>query len=284
MPLAILSSTLSSREGEVDPSSSCSHSPVPSNLTSFRKARCLPGYSLSRQISDMNNLTGTKQSLVPPACSGDFTTGRSHSHGSSPDEWSLRMFSELVASSQKDRLSFDNENIPFGHNKITRISNHAVSPPPSDVSTCGICSRPLKERSLLKIIELSVVSVLACGHVYHAECLDNVSSEDDRFDPSCPICTNGGKEIIKLLLKKAEIKARSISDKDLNNDFQRDHQQKGYGQSGKGQKMGMTSSLKKSLSKPFLRRHFSIGSGSPSHLHSLSVSGEGLRKKGFWAR
>ncbi|KAI4335652.1 hypothetical protein L6164_014283 [Bauhinia variegata] len=58
---------------------------------------------------------------------------------------------------------------------------------------CGICEKPLKRKlyflgSSLSSNELSVVAVLVCGHVYHADCLEQRTSFEERRDPSCPLC------------------------------------------------------------------------------------------------
>ncbi|XP_041008993.1 uncharacterized protein LOC121253129 [Juglans microcarpa x Juglans regia] len=58
---------------------------------------------------------------------------------------------------------------------------------------CGFCQKPLRRRpyflgSRLSSGELSVVAVLVCGHVYHAECLEQRTCLDDKRDPPCPLC------------------------------------------------------------------------------------------------
>ena len=68
----------------------------------------------------------------------------------------------------------------------------AVSP---DVvkMVCGICQKPLRRKfnlvgGSLSCCELSVVAVLVCGHVYHADCLEQRTSLEELRDPSCPVC------------------------------------------------------------------------------------------------
>ncbi|KAA8522961.1 hypothetical protein F0562_009384 [Nyssa sinensis] len=58
---------------------------------------------------------------------------------------------------------------------------------------CGICQKPLRRKpyilgNTLSSSDLSVIAVLVCGHVYHADCLEQRTSHDDRHDPPCPSC------------------------------------------------------------------------------------------------
>ncbi|KAL5065197.1 hypothetical protein RYX36_026934 [Vicia faba] len=59
---------------------------------------------------------------------------------------------------------------------------------------CMICEKPLRQKfnfmaNSLSCNELAVVAVLVCGHVYHADCLEQRTSLQELRDPSCPICT-----------------------------------------------------------------------------------------------
>ncbi|GAV89166.1 zf-C3HC4_2 domain-containing protein [Cephalotus follicularis] len=58
---------------------------------------------------------------------------------------------------------------------------------------CGICQKMLRRKpyfrgDALSTGEFSVVAVLVCGHVYHADCLEQRTSPEDGRDPTCPLC------------------------------------------------------------------------------------------------
>ncbi|CAN8328794.1 unnamed protein product [Cochlearia groenlandica] len=205
------------------------------------------------------------------------------------DDWSLQAFSEMMSSSRcDDPLSYDNDCFGLQRDKLDHHGNRMQE-------TCGACSRPLSEKSLWssqKIFmtnELSVSAILACGHVYHGDCLEKVTAEIDKFDPSCPVCTLGEKKTAKLSEKalKAEMNMKARHNKRLRNrvldsDFNCDdivmfdHSHMG---AGKSPKLVSSSSAKSYSGKPFLARHFSFGSrgNSKSNTENLHV-----KKKGFF--
>ncbi|XP_059634058.1 uncharacterized protein LOC132276586 isoform X2 [Cornus florida] len=247
---------------------------LPANSTRSRRARRSPGHQL---------------------LSNDLATG---SHCGSSDGWSMRTFSELVASSQRERWSFDSECVGFGSGKLGESSSRFSYSPSIDTQTCGACSKALVERSpwsSQKIIagnELSVVSVLVCGHVYHAECLEAMTPQADQYDPSCPTCTIGKKQMSKMSKKvlraEAELKPRNnkisrnrVMDSYLDAGFDVLDRRKNIEREGKVPKMEPSSSGRSSFAKPFLRRHFSLG----SRWNNRSLSeNDPSRKKWFWAR
>lgn len=225
-----------------------------------------------------------------PSWSNGSTRG---CHGESSDGWSMHAFSELTATSNRESWSFDNECLGFNHKK-TRSSGRNSSFPSVDLQTCGICLKLLTEKSLWssqKLIasnELSVVAVLTCGHAYHAECLEALTPEIDKYDPACPFCTLGEKQAFQLSQKalktETDLKSRNkklrsrVVDSDLDGDSIMFDRLNGGGQEGKGPEMGSSASMKSSLAKPFLGRHFSFGSkGSRSSTETHST-----RKKGFF--
>lgn len=261
---------------KVDPSSSRSRS-LPSDPTSSRKACRSPSYQLSRQISDSritslqslneNSSPEGRQSFVFSFRSNDLSTGGSH--GGSSDGWSMRTFSELVASSNRERWSFDSDNLSSSC-KVNSSNPQQAAQVIPDQQTCRACSNQLEYR---------VVAVLVCGHLYHAACLEKMTSELDQYDPPCPVCTHGEKSAAKMF-KKAEIKARNklsriaVADTHAKEVAHCEHRRM-----DEGPRIGASSSMKSAFARPFMRRH--IWNGRPSRSASET---ESTRKRGFWEK
>lgn len=75
------------------------------------------------------------------------------------------------------------------------VNSFSTDAPPSHnmKNMCRICYRPLKKKAenpgqSFSHAEPSVVAVLVCGHLYHADCLEERTSPEDQTDPSCPLC------------------------------------------------------------------------------------------------
>ncbi|KAK4836649.1 hypothetical protein QYF36_025735 [Acer negundo] len=184
----------------------------PTSSTTPKWSRNSPGHPLLRQVSDsripglktLNEYSVTEERPVVPSWGNELVGG---SRGGSSDGWSMHAFSELMATSHKERWSFENESMGFNHDKITR-SNSQISVSSSvDLQNCGVCLKMLPDNS--------VVAVLTCGHVYHAECLENITAEVNKYDPACPVCTLGEKKTLKLSEKalKVEMECKAKSNK-----------------------------------------------------------------------
>lgn len=277
------------------PPSSQSHM-FPASLTPSRLSRRASRNPLLRQASD-SRIPGYKSpsnysvpeegpSPVRPGWSNESTRV---SHGGSSDGWSIHGFPEFMPNSYRERWSFDSDSLGFNRDKITRSSGRISASTSIDLRTCGVCSKLLTEKSSFgsqKIIvtnDLSVVAVLICGHVYHAECLENMTPEISKYDPACPVCTFGEQHALKLSEKvlKAEmdLKARKRSRyRIVDSEFDALDRRKGSAHEGKGPKMDSSSSMRNSFGRPFLKRHFSFGSKSTKSLTENHTS----RKKGFF--
>lgn len=272
--------------------------PLPSSSTPSRWPSHSAGQQLSRQVSDSRILGFKTPSNFhvpdesPPFPSWSNESGM-HSHGGSSENWSRPGFSELTSTSLKERWSFDSESFGFNSERLVRSSSQ-FSNSPVDLQTCGVCSKLLTEKAswgTQKIIannDLSVVSVLICGHVYHAECLESLTPEIDKYDPSCPVCTFGERYIIKLSEKalKAEMHLKAICkksrnrivDSDINDDSVVHEHFREKESQGKGPRLDSSPSGS-SHGKPFLKRHFSFGSRSSK---SMLDNQPTRKKKGFF--
>ncbi|KAG6413021.1 hypothetical protein SASPL_125718 [Salvia splendens] len=65
---------------------------------------------------------------------------------------------------------------------------------------CRICQKRLRKHPFIfensPSTNLSVVAVLVCGHVYHAECLEQKTSHGDSQDPPCPLCVSQTSSVV----------------------------------------------------------------------------------------
>lgn len=230
---------------------------------------CIPGLK-----SPAFSISEESSSFVLPGWSNESTRG---SHGGSSDGWSVPAFTD-PENPRRDRWSFDSESCGFRRERAASRSSGSSS---FDLQTCGICAKLLNELA---------VAVLVCGHVFHGECLENMTSEVNRYDPVCPVCTFGEKQVLKIYEKakaKIELKARKrfrnrIVDSDISGNLARFERQKSSAYEGAGcPRMSSSSSMKSSSKRPFLRHYFSFGSkGSRSYSESHSTP-----KRGFsWTR
>lgn len=89
----------------------------------------------------------------------------------------------------------ENKERAFCRPEKIRSSSLAVGAASPDAlkMVCAICEKFLKRKpfilgNTISSGDLSVVAVLVCGHVYHADCLEQRTCHEDRRDPPCPSC------------------------------------------------------------------------------------------------
>ncbi|KAL9231663.1 hypothetical protein vseg_006860 [Gypsophila vaccaria] len=278
------------------PSSQCnalSPTPLPS-----RWVQGPPQRSLRQQPSEIHSSgrsSPVENRHVPYGMSTASNESTRGSFGRSSGSWSAHAFSDLRSASQRGQCSFDSDSCSLTRDRSSRYKGQASGSTSVDLSTCGICSKHLSEKSAWsseKIVggnELEVVAVLICGHVYHAECLETITPEVNKYDPACPVCAFGEKQTFKLTARmiKAEkdLKLRNskklknrAADIDESSDF---NYWKSSPVEGLRPKLLNSSSLKISSAKPFLKRHFSLGSrGNKPSSETPSFKKKGL----FWAK
>ncbi|RXI05675.1 hypothetical protein DVH24_017717 [Malus domestica] len=98
-------------------------------------------------------------------------------------------------SSSEDRRHSETKEKPFLRPARIRsgfLTTDAVSPDPGKM-VCAICDKLLRRKpfflgSTQSSTEVSVVAVLVCGHLFHADCLEQKTSFEDRHNPHCPLC------------------------------------------------------------------------------------------------
>ncbi|KAL2468434.1 RING/U-box superfamily protein [Forsythia ovata] len=242
---------------------------LPPNSTPSRWHGRSPGRQLLRHVSDSQipgyksptfSISEEASSLLLPAWG---------SNDGSSDSWSSSAFAELTTT-RRQRWSFDSQQISGS--------------PSLDLQTCGVCAKLLTKRSscggqkLIATTEIDVVAVLICRHVFHAGCLECMTSEINKYDPICPVCTSGEKSK-KALKAEMDLKARKQSRNCVvdSNLLEFDHD-KSSGHEGTNPKVSSSSSMKSSIGNRFLRQHVFFGS---KGIRSFSES-HSTRKKGFF--
>lgn len=129
------------------------------------------------------------------------------------DPWTIQAFSELIASSRLENSGWPNVDISSdlfvgtsqenfselgisyieGRNMTQSHINLQVAPH-AEAQKCGLCTKPISQRSpwspqrILGSSDLPVVGILVCGHVYHAECLEQATPIMQMHEPPCPQC------------------------------------------------------------------------------------------------
>ncbi|GAB2280258.1 hypothetical protein Dimus_014900 [Dionaea muscipula] len=83
---------------------------------------------------------------------------------------------------------------PFESENLGRGRLGGASNPAAEGSKCGLCERflsqksPWSSRRIVRSGDMPVTGVLACCHVFHAECLEQTTPKARKSDPPCPLC------------------------------------------------------------------------------------------------
>ncbi|XP_042505453.1 uncharacterized protein LOC122082025 isoform X2 [Macadamia integrifolia] len=107
-----------------------------------------------------------------------------------------------LASRCSSESGYHGERRPFhGPDRIrcSPLVRDAASPDAAKM-VCGICMKLLRRKAYalgntMSSSDLAVVAVLVCGHVYHADCLEQRTSEADKRDPPCPLCVEWSSKV-----------------------------------------------------------------------------------------
>uniref|UniRef100_A0A7N0TZE8 RING-type domain-containing protein n=1 Tax=Kalanchoe fedtschenkoi TaxID=63787 RepID=A0A7N0TZE8_KALFE len=92
---------------------------------------------------------------------------------------------------QAERLLNPDNRIRFNPTEMETVP--ANFPDPAKVASCTVCQKPLRRKpcsgAMLSSSDVSVVAVLVCGHLYHAQCLEQNTCHEHLHDPPCPLCS-----------------------------------------------------------------------------------------------
>ncbi|XP_004508426.1 uncharacterized protein [Cicer arietinum] len=120
------------------------------------------------------------------------SSSRGKGTSSLDDKLSFKLASQPNSSS-KQHTEFREKT--FSRPERIRSSSFAMDSVSPEVvkMVCTICQKPLRRKfnfmgNSMSCNELAVVAVLVCGHVYHADCLEQRTCIEELRDPSCPMC------------------------------------------------------------------------------------------------
>ncbi|KAF6137342.1 hypothetical protein GIB67_036379 [Kingdonia uniflora] len=107
-----------------------------------------------------------------------------------------------------------------------------------------------------------------------AECLENMTSENEKHDPACPLCISREKQTLKISEKALRINSKISRNRVVDCDLEDDSVSygKSNGSEGKCPKIG--SSVRNVFAKPFLKRHFSPGSEKMIRYYTMEFKGK----------
>ncbi|XWS72997.1 hypothetical protein CRYUN_Cryun02cG0087900 [Craigia yunnanensis] len=113
-----------------------------------------------------------------------------------------RLSFKFTQYNQESGRQADGREKAFGRPERIRSGSLVMDAVSSDKvkMVCGICQKHLRRKpcfpgNMLASGEFSVVAVLVCGHVYHADCLEERTSLEDRRDPQCPLCSGSPSQV-----------------------------------------------------------------------------------------
>ncbi|KAJ7110387.1 hypothetical protein O6H91_14G057600 [Diphasiastrum complanatum] len=199
----------SSRGSRVGSARFIGHQHTPSDSVFSHGASPSDSFSMSQWASLVPSRSGNFADFI--TATGDLSSSPSITLSSHKET-----FSELVASSRRERLRWTKARSPsdFGYvlhrksmekganypiERIRAYSSEAASVAPAVTHRCGLCSRLLSDSSptnshrMIMTNDLAAVGVLSCGHVFHSNCLEEVTPEARKQDPPCPQCDPAAK-------------------------------------------------------------------------------------------
>lgn len=165
--------------------------------------------------SQGTNMVSSSNRFVSTECRNSFRWPDNPVHhelksfGGFSEFGSMQAFPELNTSSQREKFGWASANSSdSGWDRESTVqpammdaeysrynspfSGSSLST--SEGSKCGLCERWLSQKSpwsshrMIKCGDFPASGVLSCGHVYHADCLEQTIPESQKHDPPCPSC------------------------------------------------------------------------------------------------
>lgn len=167
-----------------------------SRKTSASSGICI-GSSSTRVPMDLESLQhrpGSNVDLLPRGTSKNR------------ESWTTHSFSELVETIQLENARWPNVDISYDQEDIRElglpyIQGHSathhqrlVEVDQEGAQECALCTKMVSHRSPWSSTDVPIVGILVCGHVFHAECLEQATPLTHIHDPPCPQCNAHEKD------------------------------------------------------------------------------------------
>eukprot|EP01018_Ginkgo_biloba_P000389 Gb_07419 [translate_table: standard] len=140
---------------------------------------------------------------------------------------SMQAFPEHGTAAQRERFGWISVSSPdFGWDRESPVQAVMTDVDPkyifgsasssSEGFKCGLCERWLSQKSpwsshrMIRCGDFPASGVLSCGHVYHADCLEQTIPESQKHDPPCPSCAGAPNTPLSNIEQSASVSRQQL--------------------------------------------------------------------------
>ncbi|KAJ7943449.1 RING/U-box superfamily protein [Quillaja saponaria] len=151
--------------------------------------------TLKSYLSSQRNFSSRRSFISKPIHPLSFTDDTPSREAFDTSVADFSEFGAVIPLRDAQRWSSASSNFDFrdaSESFDTEISG--CSHTPSVGYRCGLCERFLSQRSpwgscrIVRSGDMPISGVLSCCHVFHAECLEQITPKTRKNDPPCPLC------------------------------------------------------------------------------------------------
>ncbi|KAM7252384.1 hypothetical protein ACFE04_024267 [Oxalis oulophora] len=177
-------------------------------------------------ISSIGRFTPSEDRISPPYWPDNNLNMENKFHKTLTELQKLDMSPDPGTSSRRDGfrwssassfdMGFDGERFDFSEQiDVESVKSHINNVTDQKCGVCGklLCQKsPWSSRRIMTGGDMPTAGVLSCSHVYHAECLEQVTPKTHSHDPPCPLClkTMGSFEQSPSVSEPLQMALRSV--------------------------------------------------------------------------